>query len=255
MASGALIRYECQRQWQWRRLLWSFALQALLFAAISVAMHAARLGKELDVLLFTQMWTVILASPVFAAILREPLHEHLPHSPRHIVLAKVVSAGTQPLVFQIAVGGVLLAVYGWRGWDYVLVFLKANLLLLSLLSLGVSLGMLFTFVCRQISHAVQLGYLVFGILITDVFWFPPLVTQDLSAWTPLIMHLNPFVALSAVLRLDLFRTYYLYESSAIAGHAYPLWYKSMLLYLVGAVGVSLLASSASRHRTVAPTQR
>lgn len=252
MPHGALVRYECQRQWQWRRLLWGLGLQVLLFAAILVVMNAARLGKTLDVLLFTQMWTVVLTSPAFAAIIREPLHERVPLPARYVILAKSVGASLLPLLFQAVIGGVLLIAYGWRGWGYVVVLTKAYLLLFSLIYLGISFGMLFSFVCRQINHAVQLGYLAFGILITDVFWFPPLVSQDLSAWTSLIMHLNPFVALSAVLRLDLFRTYYLYESSAIAGHAYPLWYRSTLLYLISAVGISLIASSVLRYRSSKP---
>ncbi len=241
MGIQAILRYECKKQCVSWKLALAVGCQVVVFGCAFLLMRAAQLGKLLDVLLFAQMWLVLLAAPIFAIIGREPTHGETPVHPFGIALSKWLGCSIQAVIFWVFTLLVLVGAFGWRGAELLYILVKSHSLFLVLLLFGALLGLLCGFVCRQATHAVQLSYLIIGLLITDVFWFPPLVQQNIGSWTPLLLHLNPFVALSAILHVDLFRTPYLYEVSRISSYSYvyPAWYWTVLWYSLG-VGVCLL---------------
>ena len=237
MVDWAILGYECRRQWTAGKLVVAYALQAAGLGGIFVWMMAARMGRVLDAILFSQMWLVLLVPPILAVLVRKPTHAETPTRVLKIALSKWAGGSIAAVSFCVLAWLVCVLIFGLSNVRLLTALLKVLLLFCVLLAFSMSLGLLWALICKYANHAIFASYAALGLLITDVFWVPPLVPNHLGTWIPAILLLNPFVALSAIRRLDLFRTPYLYEVSLITSYSYvyPAWYVTALLYLAMAL--------------------
>ena len=105
---------------------------------------------------------------------------------------------------------------------------------------GASIGAFFWRLTHHQLFATELAYLGWAILTGGVFLLAPLqrYVEDLEPIIPAVLRLNPLIAVCHLLKLDIFRTPYLYELTPVASYLYvfPPWYAICgLQILIGAL--------------------
>ncbi|CCW34471.1 hypothetical protein CTKA_00510 [Chthonomonas calidirosea] len=134
---------------------------------------------------------------------------------------------------------------------HMLAILKAHVALLSTLFLFASIGCLAAGKAspgRSITRSLIVGYLLFFLLITDLFVFNPVLNtlQNPTDFFVALLFMNPVVAVTTPIKFDLLRTQWVYDHTSAPDYPfqYPSWLHQGLVFF----GITLLLLLIAQKR-------
>lgn len=229
-----------------KKIILALILQGFSLFFIFALLTVAKLGNTLQVFFLAETGLILLAAPLLTSntvnseaknaqqLLTTPLKT------TEILIGKLIGLEFYNLIFftlSLLMSSVIIPIFG-KDFSLLRILYIHLILLIYLYSFG-SLGMLCSAICRSAFYAAELAYSIIAVLISNVVLINPLIRWGCksSIAISLALNTNPFVAISTVLKHDIFRTAYMYNLSPVAsyGYIYPKWYFIGFWYILGGV--------------------
>ena len=243
-----------------KKIIIALILQGFFLFFVFALLTVAKLGDTVKVFFLAETGLVLLAAPLLTsnAVNSEANRKNAqqlltsPLTTTEILIGKLIGLEFYNLVFltlSFLISSLITTIF-WKDTSILTILYIHLILLIYLYSCG-ALGMLCSTICRSAFYSTELAYSILAILISNVVLINPLIHWGCnpSIAIPLALNTNPFVAISTVLKHDIFRTAYMYNLSPVAsyGYIYPKWYLIGFWYILGG-GICFLVSACLFRR-------
>jgi len=245
-----------------KKIIIALILQGFSLFFIFALLTVAKLGDTVKVFFLAETGLILLAAPLLTSnavnseVNRKNVQQLLttPLKTTEILIGKLIGLEFYNLIFLILsflISSVILTIFGKNISLLTILFIHV-MLLVYVYSCG-SLGILCSTICRSAFYATELAFSILAIFIGNVVLINPLIRWgcNSSIAIPLALNTNPFVAISTVLKHDIFRTEYMYNLSPVASYAYiyPKWYLIVFWYILGGGICFLISTCLFRRQT------
>lgn len=232
-----ILIWMIRERWKFGKICFALVVQTVLLLVVCHLLWRAKLGRFADVLFLSEAILILLVSPYLAcSALNKPFgcvpsaHLLLFSPMRSLSVMEGIILGSQLYSFcflgftWIVLGILIPAISDISLFQVILLHLVFGIYTV----VGASVGAYGWHIFRNELFATELTYLIMVILIGGVFLLSPLdrYVENLRPMIPPFLHINPLIAVCHLLKLDVFRTPYLYELTPIASYVfvYPSWY-------------------------------
>jgi hypothetical protein len=215
----------------------------------------AKLGRFPDLVFLAETVSIQLAAPYLACKRLEeafgdlPVSELLPRRIRRRRWGRLLFENQVYSLGFVGVAGIGLTIYipSISNISRLQVILL-HLVLIAYIFVGASIGAFFWRLTRRQFFAVELAYMGWSVLTGGVFVLAPLerYVKNLEPIIPPFLHLNPLIAVCHLLRMDIFRTPYLYELTPVASYLYV--YPPVVIVCGWQLLIGMLFFTLSLHR-------
>lgn len=237
---------EIKKQLKFRWIAVSLIIQASLLVPIYWLLSRAKLGNPYHLFFLSEAFLILFIAPITSAksitqICKKWRSLSLsPIKSIEILLGSLISGQFYALLFlvcsSVITAGIVRLAQASKWHISFSAIVKTHFFLIICIFTYGAIAILCALITKELLSSIALTHLITAFFIGGVVLATPLKyhMDNLGQIKALLLNINPIIAVCGAVRLDIFRTQYLYEIAPIGSSvsAYPAWYTIGLWHFI-----------------------